>query len=53
MQGVTRVVLAEDEVLLREGLVALLARFGFDVLDAVGTAPRSWTPSGPTGRTWW
>ncbi|WBB93839.1 response regulator transcription factor [Verrucosispora sp. WMMC514] len=38
MRGVTRVVLAEDEVLLREGLVALLARFGFDVLDAVGTA---------------
>ncbi|WP_433530851.1 response regulator transcription factor [Micromonospora sp. CA-263727] len=38
MVGVTRVVLAEDEVLLREGLVALLARFGFDVLDAVGSA---------------
>ncbi|MFG2061595.1 response regulator [Micromonospora sp. NPDC048871] len=39
MVGVTRVVLAEDEVLLREGLVALLTRFGFEVLDAVGTAP--------------
>jgi hypothetical protein len=36
---VTRVVLAEDEVLLREGLVALLTRFGFDVAAAVGSAP--------------
>jgi DNA-binding NarL/FixJ family response regulator len=39
MPDVTRVVLAEDEVLLREGLVGLLARFGFDVLAAVGSAP--------------
>jgi DNA-binding NarL/FixJ family response regulator len=36
---VTRVVLAEDEVLLREGLVALLGRFGFEVVAAVGSAP--------------
>ena len=36
---VTRVVLAEDEVLLREGLAALLARFGFAVCAAVGSAP--------------
>jgi DNA-binding NarL/FixJ family response regulator len=35
----TRVVLAEDEVLLREGLVGLLSRFGFDVVAAVGSAP--------------
>lgn len=35
----TRVVLAEDEVLLREGLVGLLTRFGFDVRAAVGSAP--------------
>ncbi|SCL74056.1 response regulator [Micromonospora peucetia] len=35
----TRVVLAEDEVLLREGLVGLLARFGFEVVAAVGSAP--------------
>jgi DNA-binding NarL/FixJ family response regulator len=35
-----RVVLAEDEVLLREGLVALLGRFGFTVVAAVGSAPR-------------
>jgi DNA-binding NarL/FixJ family response regulator len=35
---VTRVVLAEDGVLLREGLVGVLARFGFDVAAAVGTA---------------
>ncbi len=33
-----RVVLAEDEVLLREGLAALLARFGFTVCAAVGSA---------------
>ncbi|MFF5177903.1 response regulator [Micromonospora sp. NPDC000316] len=33
------VVLAEDEVLLREGLVALLTRFGFEVCAAVGSAP--------------
>lgn len=33
-----RVVLAEDGVLLREGLVGLLARFGFDVVAAVGDA---------------
>lgn len=39
MPDVTRVVLAEDEVLLREGLVGLLARFDFDVLAAVGSAP--------------
>jgi DNA-binding NarL/FixJ family response regulator len=34
----TRVVLAEDGVLLREGLVGVLARFGFDVVAAVGDA---------------
>ncbi|TCB94406.1 response regulator transcription factor [Micromonospora zingiberis] len=39
MVGMIRVVLAEDEVLLREGLTALLARFDFAVLDAVDTAP--------------
>ncbi|MET7749180.1 response regulator transcription factor [Micromonospora sp. NPDC005367] len=31
--------IAEDEVLLREGLVGLLERFGFEVLAAVGSAP--------------
>jgi DNA-binding NarL/FixJ family response regulator len=35
----TRVVLAEDGVLLREGLVGVLSRFGFEVVAAVGTAP--------------
>ncbi|MEV0327924.1 response regulator transcription factor [Micromonospora echinospora] len=39
MPSVTRVVLAEDEVLLREGLVALLTRFDFEVVAAVGSAP--------------
>ncbi|MFE4691028.1 LuxR C-terminal-related transcriptional regulator [Streptomyces sp. NPDC056749] len=33
-----RVVLAEDSVLLREGLVGLLKRFGHQVVAAVGTA---------------
>ncbi|KUP96988.1 response regulator, partial [Thermobifida cellulosilytica] len=32
------VVLAEDGVLLREGLVGLLERFGFHVAEAVGDA---------------
>ncbi|MEU7932852.1 response regulator transcription factor [Micromonospora echinofusca] len=40
MPPVTRVVLAEDEVLLREGLAVLLARFDFEVVAAVGTAPQ-------------
>jgi DNA-binding NarL/FixJ family response regulator len=34
-----RVVLAEDGVLLREGLAVLLARFGLTVVAAVGDAP--------------
>ncbi|MBL1119989.1 response regulator transcription factor [Streptomyces sp. 110] len=34
-----RVVLAEDSVLLREGLIGLLGRCGHDVVAAVGDAP--------------
>ncbi|TQS40762.1 response regulator transcription factor [Cryptosporangium phraense] len=34
-----RIVLAEDSVLLREGLVALLTRYGHEVVAAVGDAP--------------
>ncbi|AGZ43107.1 response regulator [Actinoplanes friuliensis] len=34
-----RVILAEDSVLLREGLVSLLTRFGHEVVAAVGDAP--------------
>lgn len=34
-----RVVIAEDSVLLREGLAGLLARFGFEVAAAVGDPP--------------
>jgi DNA-binding NarL/FixJ family response regulator len=34
-----RIVLAEDSVLLREGLVGLLTRFGHTVVAAVGDAP--------------
>jgi DNA-binding NarL/FixJ family response regulator len=33
-----RIVIAEDSVLLREGLVGLLSRFGFEVAAAVGDA---------------
>lgn len=39
MPAMTRVVLAEDEVLLREGLVGLLTRFDFEVVAAIGSAP--------------
>ena len=35
----TRVVIAEDEVLLREGLSRLLSELGFDVVALAGTAP--------------
>ncbi len=34
-----RIVLAEDAVLLRAGLVSLLERFGHTVVAAVGDAP--------------
>ncbi|GGM53690.1 DNA-binding response regulator [Micromonospora sonchi] len=37
-QTPVRVVLAEDGVLLREGLAGLLSRFGFEVVAAVGDA---------------
>jgi len=33
-----RIVLAEDSLLLREGLIGLLRRFGHEVVDAVGDA---------------
>ena len=35
-----RVVVADDSVLLREGLVRLLTEAGCDVVAAVGDAPR-------------
>ncbi|MFC6879832.1 MULTISPECIES: response regulator [Actinomadura] len=38
MRPTVRVVLAEDGVLLREGLAGLLGRFGFEVVAAVGDA---------------
>ncbi|ATW51227.1 DNA-binding response regulator [Streptomyces peucetius subsp. caesius ATCC 27952] len=38
MDRALRVVLAEDSVLLREGLIALLGRFGHEVVAAVGDA---------------
>src|ERR1700723_4585859 len=34
-----RVVLADDDVLLREGLASLLDRSGFDVVGQAGSAP--------------
>ncbi len=39
MDRTLRIVLAEDSVLLREGLIALLDRFGHKVAAAVGDAP--------------
>ncbi len=41
-----RVVLAEDGVLLREGLIGVLGRFGFTVVDAVGDAEQLITAVG-------
>jgi hypothetical protein len=35
----TRVVLADDEVLMREGLAGLLERSGFEVWVSPGTRP--------------
>jgi serine/threonine-protein kinase PknK len=37
--GRTRVVIADDDVLLREGLASLLERYGFEVIGQVGNAP--------------
>ncbi|TDD70402.1 response regulator transcription factor [Jiangella aurantiaca] len=37
--SVTRVVIADDDVLLREGLASLLDRSGFDVVGQAGDAP--------------
>lgn len=36
--GVPRVLIAEDDVLMREGLAKLLADAGFDIIDQVGNA---------------
>ena len=37
IRGRTRVVLADDDVLLREGLAGLLGRSGFEVVGKAGT----------------
>jgi len=37
--GLARVVLAEDDVLLREGLASLLERSGYEIVGQSGTAP--------------
>ena len=37
--GRTRLVIADDDVLLREGLASLLERHGFEVVGQVGNAP--------------
>jgi DNA-binding NarL/FixJ family response regulator len=44
-----RVVIAEDSVLLREGLVGVLPRFGFDVVAAVGDAAALLAAAAETG----
>ena len=38
--GAARVVLADDDVLLREGLASLLERSGFEVVGQADTAPQ-------------
>jgi DNA-binding NarL/FixJ family response regulator len=38
--GLTRVALAEDDVLLREGLASLLQRSGFEIVGQAGDAPQ-------------
>jgi DNA-binding NarL/FixJ family response regulator len=43
-----RVVIAEDSVLLREGLAGVLARFGFEVVAAVGDASALLTAASET-----
>jgi serine/threonine-protein kinase PknK len=40
MTSVSRVVLAEDDVLLREGLASLLERSGFEIVGQAGDAPQ-------------
>ena len=42
----TRVMVADDDVLLREGLASLLERCGFDVAGQAGAGVMPW----PTGR---
>ncbi len=37
--GGTRVVIADDDVLLREGLASLLERSSFDVIGQAGNGP--------------
>jgi len=44
----TRVVLADDDILLREGLASLLARSGIDVVGQAG--PASTPASGASTR---
>ena len=49
-----RVVIAEDSVLLREGLTRLLAEAGHDVVAAAAARPRSSCgPWASTSRTSW
>jgi DNA-binding NarL/FixJ family response regulator len=48
--GAPRVVLADDDVLLREGVASLLERSGYEVVDQAGNAQRcspSFARTGP------
>ena len=47
-----RVILAEDDVLLREGVASLLTRSGFDVLEQAGDATTLLNWSGSERPTW-
>ena len=42
------VLIAEDDVLLREGLARLLADEGFDVIDQAGNASRAAATADPS-----
>ena len=47
-----RVVLAEDDVLLREGLASLLERSGYEVAGQAGDGTQLLTLARETGPTW-
>jgi serine/threonine-protein kinase PknK len=47
-----RVVLAEDDVLLREGLASLLERCGYEVAGQAGDGPQLLALARETGPTW-
>jgi DNA-binding NarL/FixJ family response regulator len=47
-----RVVVADNDVLLREGLASLLTGSGFEVVGRSGNLPNCWLSSANTDRIW-